>query len=135
MRIEAAVGGIENARTEVGELHLGHRLEVGGDRVALGILHGGGVLVDSRSQDIRSLLCIQPRLTHVPQHLVPYLGTAVHAGEGFHHQWSCRTGQCREDAIGVKLRHRRHGDAAKGEGSRHPPSEVDGGQHILSLRV
>ena len=72
--IKAAVGSVENTRTQISEFGLSDATQARGNGIALRVLHRRDVFIRGGTQDIRALLRIQPCLPHIAQHLIATFG-------------------------------------------------------------
>ena len=135
MGVEAAVLGVEDTGSQVGEHHLGHVFHGLGQGIGRvlnrRLVHGG-----SGAQNIRALQGVATGLTEELQHGVLALGAAVHLGKCV--QGESPDGlilQVREQPVGFQVAHRGYRNAPAAQRPGQSPSEIDAGEDVLSLGV
>ena len=133
--VEAAVVAVEDPSAQVRQVYLGDALQLLSDG-AVGVLHGGGIRLRGRAEDIRALQSVQPRLSQEihdrasadvlgVQVLVPLQDAVPLALLGY----SC------QQAVVAQVVHRRHGHTRQGHRTKHAGTEADSGDHVFLVRV
>ena len=127
--------GVIDLGTQVGEEHLRDALHVLGQRIAP-VFDGGGVLGGCGAKYVRADVGILPGLAQQRHHRVAARHVAVHPGEclkGEHPQLFVL--DVGEKAVSLQIAHRGNRDAGASQRPGQAAPEVDGGQHVLALRV
>src|SRR5262249_43514699 len=135
MRIKAAMLGVVDARAEVGTQHLGHALEVLGNRI-VGVGHSGGVLCGSNSEQVGALQRVRGSLTQEALDHISAGGATVHPGEGLEGKLAgALVLEVREEAIGLELPYRGDRYSSAAQCSWQPATEVDAPEHVVAAGI
>ena len=135
--VKAVVGrrGVQNARAEAGQMHLGNVLHILPHHIAA-VLHAGAVHLGGGAENVGPLQGVHSRLGQVVHYGAAPDGGRVNLGENVQGVAALRFGfNPGEHAVGGQVAHGGHGNAGGGQGPGQSPPEIDAGQHIFLVRV